>query len=126
MVTSAKIIQVVDQEVGGRVRSRRRLTGMSQETLASYIGVTFQQVQKYEKGTNRIGSSRLHQIAMALGVPVSSLFCDHGDPLAEHLGSSDPVLSKDAADLNKAFLKINDLTLRKSIIDLVTSLSKTV
>lgn len=60
MKQAGKVTELVDQQVGARVRARRKLIGMSQETLATHIGVTFQQVQKYEKGTNRIGSSRLH------------------------------------------------------------------
>jgi transcriptional regulator with XRE-family HTH domain len=122
-----KIIQVVDQEVGARVRLRRKLIGMSQEKLAAEIGVTFQQVQKYEKGTNRIGSSRMHQISVALGVSVTSLFGD-GDGLSpsgiDPFGSEDSVISKDGIDLNKAFLKIKDTGIRKSVIELVVSLSK--
>lgn len=125
MKQAGKVIELVDQQVGARVRARRKLIGMSQETLATHIGVTFQQVQKYEKGTNRIGSSRLHQIAAALGVPVSALFADDANPMVgDHFGSSDSVLSKDALDLNKAFLQISDPKLRKAIIDFLLSLTR--
>src|SRR3546814_3329079 len=66
----------VDVHVGGRVRLRRTLLGMSQEKLGSALGLTFQQIQKYERGTNRIGSSRLHQLSRVLDVPVSFFFDD--------------------------------------------------
>ncbi len=69
-----KIPNPIDRHVGSRVRMRRMLIGMSQEKLGESLGLTFQQVQKYEKGTNRIGASRLQQIAMVLGVPVEFFF----------------------------------------------------
>jgi transcriptional regulator with XRE-family HTH domain len=98
---------------------------MSQDTLAKNIGVTFQQVQKYERGTNRIGSSRLHKIAAALGVSVSFLFINNENPdVGVHIHSCDPILSKDALDLNKAFLKITDRGLRRSIIDFLISVTR--
>jgi transcriptional regulator with XRE-family HTH domain len=73
-VQEAKVVEQADLAVGARIRSRRRILGMSQTQLAEQIGVTFQQVEKYEKGSNRVGSSRLHQIADALGVPPAALF----------------------------------------------------
>src|ERR671926_591337 len=76
----------VDKHVGGRVRLRRMLIGMSQEKLGEALGITFQQVQKYEKGTNRIGASRLHQIAQVLGVPISFFY--EGAP--EESAANDP------------------------------------
>src|ERR1700710_3154299 len=66
----------IDKHVGSRVRMRRMMLGMSQEKLGKKLGLTFQQVQKYEKGTNRIGASRLHQISEILGIPVSFMFED--------------------------------------------------
>src|SRR3954464_42214 len=66
----------VDRHVGSRVRMRRMLIGMSQEKLGAALGITFQQIQKYEKGTNRIGASRLHQIARVLNTPVAFFFED--------------------------------------------------
>jgi transcriptional regulator with XRE-family HTH domain len=71
---SAKTPNPVDKYVGSRVRMRRIMLNMSQEKLGDALGLTFQQIQKYEKGTNRIGASRLHQIADVLQVPVSFLF----------------------------------------------------
>ena len=64
----------IDKHVGSRVRMRRMMVGMSQEKLGDALGLTFQQVQKYEKGTNRIGASRLQQISIILQVPVSFFF----------------------------------------------------
>src|SRR2546423_13379469 len=76
-----KIPNPIDKHVGSRVRMRRVLIGMSQEKLGEALGLTFQQVQKYEKGTNRIGASRLQQISIILGVPVSFFF--DGSPGSE-------------------------------------------
>jgi transcriptional regulator with XRE-family HTH domain len=69
-----KIANIVDVEVGQRIKHRRKYLGLSQTALADKIGVTFQQVQKYEKGANRVGSSRLHRIALALNMNPSALF----------------------------------------------------
>ena len=71
---STKAPNPVDKYVGSRVRMRRIMLGMSQEKLGEALGLTFQQVQKYEKGTNRVGASRLQQISEILQVPVSFLF----------------------------------------------------
>src|ERR1700674_5845773 len=70
-----KVPNPIDKHVGSRVRMRRMMIGMSQEKLGEKLGITFQQIQKYEKGTNRIGASRLQQIATVLSVPVG-FFCD--------------------------------------------------
>jgi transcriptional regulator with XRE-family HTH domain len=130
----AKSPNPVDRHVGGRVRLRRMLVGMSQERLGDALGVTFQQVQKYEKGTNRIGASRLQLIAKVLGVPVEFFF--EGAPasseasptpgFAENTGSayvSDFLLSSEGIQLNKAFLRIRDPKLRRRIIDLVSAIA---
>jgi transcriptional regulator with XRE-family HTH domain len=103
------------------------MLGMSQEKLGEALGITFQQIQKYEKGTNRIGASRLQHIASVLTVPVSFFFEDApGTPndaagLAEH--SRDYVVdflsSSEGVQLNKAFVRIKDAKLRRRIIDLV-------
>jgi transcriptional regulator with XRE-family HTH domain len=76
----------VDRHVGSRVRMRRMLIGMSQEKLGEALGITFQQIQKYEKGTNRIGASRLHHIARVLGVPVEFFY--EGAPEIGTVGAS--------------------------------------
>lgn len=129
----------IDRHVGSRVRMRRVLLGMSQEKLGEALGLTFQQIQKYEKGTNRIGASRLQQISRTLNVPPSFFF--DGAPLqdeqtvangvtpfafAEPSSSTfviDFIASAEGLHLNKAFARIQDPKVRKRIIDLVTSLA---
>jgi transcriptional regulator with XRE-family HTH domain len=110
------------------------MLGMSQERLAEQIGVTFQQVQKYEKGTNRIGASRLQAIAGVLAVPVAFFFQqDNSQPLnTDGLGAingledlSDFLTSKEGLSLNKAFMKINDPSVRQSVLTLIKSLANT-
>ena len=129
---SAKVPNPIDAYVGSRVRTRRLMLGMSQERLAEQIGVTFQQVQKYEKGTNRIGASRLQAIAGVLAVPVAFFFQqDNSQPLntdglcaingLEDL--SDFLTSKEGLSLNKAFMKINDPGIRQSVLTLIKSLA---
>ncbi|MEZ2222176.1 helix-turn-helix domain-containing protein [Rhizobium sp. RCC_161_2] len=131
---SAKVPNPIDAYVGSRVRMRRLMLGMSQERLADQIGVTFQQVQKYEKGTNRIGASRLQAIASVLAVPVAFFFQqDNTQPLAtDGLGAisgledlSDFLTSKEGLSLNKAFMKINDPSVRQSVLMLIKSLANT-
>jgi transcriptional regulator with XRE-family HTH domain len=126
----------VDQHVGSRVRLRRMLLGMSQERLGESMGLTFQQVQKYEKGVNRIGASRLFQISKILDVPVQFFFEE-----APHTGGrSTPGMaeadseafileflnSREGLELNRAFVKIADPKVRKSVVDLVRALSASV
>ncbi|MBN8951941.1 MULTISPECIES: helix-turn-helix transcriptional regulator [unclassified Rhizobium] len=129
---SAKVPNPIDAYVGSRVRTRRLMLGMSQERLAEQIGVTFQQVQKYEKGTNRIGASRLQAIAGVLAVPVAFFFQqDNSQPLnTDGLGAingledlSDFLTSKEGLSLNKAFMKINDPGIRQSVLTLIKSLA---
>ena len=129
---SAKVPNPIDAYVGSRVRMRRLMLGMSQERLAEQIGVTFQQVQKYEKGTNRIGASRLQAIAGVLAVPVAFFFQqDNTQPLTtEGLGAisgledlSEFLTSKEGLSLNKAFMKINDPNVRQSVLTLIKSLA---
>ena len=120
----------IDVFVGSRVRLRRLMVGMSQEALADRLGVTFQQVQKYEKGTNRISASRLQAISDVFRVPPSFFFQDDDSALPaagaghETGDVSTFVSSKEGLDLNRAFLKIEDASVRKSIIQLATALSK--
>ena len=129
---NSKVPNPIDTYVGSRVRMRRLMLGMSQERLADQIGVTFQQVQKYEKGTNRIGASRLQTIAGVLGIPVSFFFQQDNsqtlttDGIAPVQGLEDLsefLTSKEGLGLNKAFMKISDATVRQSILTLVTSLA---
>jgi transcriptional regulator with XRE-family HTH domain len=124
----------IDKHVGSRVRMRRMMLSMSQEKLGDALGLTFQQVQKYEKGTNRIGASRLQQISHILQVPVSFFFdgAPHvaGMQRAEGLGEppspayvSDFLASSDGLALTKAFMRIGDSKLRRRIVDLVEQIS---
>ena len=122
-----------DTHVGSRIRLRRNMLGMSQEKLGEALGITFQQIQKYEKGTNRVGASRLQAIANILGVPVAFFFEDL--PGSEGAGSRgfaedtsaafalDFCTSAEGLQLNRAFVKIADLKVRRRIIDLVKSLA---
>ena len=125
----------MDVHVGTRVRLRRMLLGMSQEKLGEHLGLTFQQVQKYEKGVNRVGASRLFDLAKVLGVPVQFFYDEapagvHGVPaasgFAEHPGESYVVEflgSREGMELNKAFARITDGRVRRSIVELVRSLA---
>jgi transcriptional regulator with XRE-family HTH domain len=118
-----------DKHVGARVRMRRMMLGMSQEKLGDALGLTFQQVQKYEKGANRIGASRLQQISNILQVPVSFFFegAPHiGGPHASGMSEapspayvSDFLATSDGLALTKAFMQIDDPKLRRRIVDLV-------
>jgi transcriptional regulator with XRE-family HTH domain len=123
----------IDIHVGSRVRLRRMMLGMSQEKLGESLGITFQQIQKYEKGTNRIGASRLQHIARVLTVPVSFFFEDApGAPAEPQGGMAEPksthyvvdfLSSAEGLQLNKAFIRIKDGKLRRKIIDLVRALA---
>ena len=117
----------IDAQVGNRVRIRRMLIGMSQEKLGDLLGLTFQQVQKYEKGVNRIGAGRLFEIARILGVPID-FFYDGVASSAENLASATPpvmefVSSGEGLQLSLAFMKIKDPKVRKRVLDLVKSLA---
>jgi transcriptional regulator with XRE-family HTH domain len=126
----------IDNHVGSRVRMRRMMLGMSQEKLGDALGLTFQQVQKYEKGTNRIGASRLQQISHILQVPVSFFF--DGAPAVQLGGRmegmseapspayvSDFLATSDGLALTKAFMRITDSKLRRRIVDLVEQIAAT-
>jgi transcriptional regulator with XRE-family HTH domain len=121
----------IDRHVGSRVRMRRMMLGMSQEKLGDALDLTFQQVQKYEKGTNRIGASRLQQISHILQVPVSFFF--EGAPtLAGHSAApgdapspafvSDFLASSEGLALTRAFMRIEDPRVRRRIVDLVEAI----
>ncbi len=124
----------IDIHVGSRVRMRRMLIGMSQERLGDQLGLTFQQVQKYEKGANRIGASRLFQIAQSLGVPVDYFY--DGLQLEEGAGQSgfsegsngtfdlDMLSTSEGIQLNSAFFSIQDVEVRKRMLDLVKALAQ--
>ena len=124
----------MDAHVGSRVRLRRMMMGMSQEKLGDQMGLTFQQIQKYERGINRVSASRLWELARVLGVSVQFFFDEvaigqdtqaqpgFGEPQAEStiiefLGS------RDGLELNRAFVRIRDGRVRRSIVDLVRALA---
>jgi transcriptional regulator with XRE-family HTH domain len=120
----------VDVQVGNRVRIRRMLIGMSQEKLGELLGLTFQQVQKYEKGVNRIGAGRLYDISRILGVPIDYFYDGIHAPSAEGVAEdgAPPVMefvsSGEGLQLSLAFMKIKDAKVRKRVLDLVKSLAE--
>ncbi len=126
-----KVPNPIDVHVGSRIRLRRMLVGMSQEKLGDMLGLTFQQVQKYEKGANRVGASRLYQISRILGVSVQFFFddmpaADGQDEVSE--GSTPPyvmdfVSSSEGLQLNRAFTRIDEPAVRKKLLELVKALS---
>jgi transcriptional regulator with XRE-family HTH domain len=129
---STKAPNPVDRYVGSRVRMRRIMLGMSQEKLGEALGLTFQQVQKYEKGTNRVGASRIQQIAEILQVPVSFLF--EGGPSTaaptEGFGEgvspayiSDFLATSEGLALTRAFTRISDPKLRRCIVEMVEQIA---
>ena len=125
-----------DIHVGKRLRLRRTILGLSQEAIGNAIGVTFQQIQKYERGINRIGSSRLHDFSKFLNVPVSFFFEDmekvpsadqsqlggvaeDGAPPFEH----EKMSSRESLELMRAYYRISDPRIRKKVFDLIKSLA---
>src|SRR5688572_1010405 len=129
---SVKAPNPVDKYVGSRIRMRRIMLGMSQEKLGESLGLTFQQIQKYEKGTNRVGASRLQQISEILQVPVSFLFEGGPGGMLNANGMNEAVSPAYVSDflatseglaLTRAFTRINDSKLRRSIVDLVEQIA---
>src|SRR6476646_4687817 len=129
---STKAPNPVDKYVGSRVRMRRIMLGMSQEKLGEALGLTFQQIQKYEKGTNRVGASRIQQISEILQVPVSFLFegGPSGTTSAESFREgtspayvSDFLATSEGLALTRAFTRITDSKLRRSIVELVEQIT---
>ncbi len=115
----------VDVHVGARLRYRRMLIGKSQEALGEELGLTFQQIQKYEKGQNRIGASRLYYLARALDVPVDFFF-EALPPTGFASGEASPlsfVASQEGMQLNIAFSQIADESTRRKVLDLVRALA---
>lgn len=130
----------VDIHVGARVRLRRTLMGMSQEKLGEAIGLTFQQVQKYERGANRIGASRLFDLSRVLDVPVSFFYDDMSEavrdqsPLAVAHGGAglseepagfeaDPLTRRETLELVRAYYSITDASVRKRVYELAKALA---
>jgi transcriptional regulator with XRE-family HTH domain len=128
----------IDVHVGTRVRYRRMIIGMSQEKLGERMNLTFQQIQKYEKGTNRIGASRLYQLSKILDVPIDYFFEDASLPQANLASMNtrsfhepdqdgyflDFVNSRDGMELNKAFARIQDPKVKRRLIELVRTLAE--
>lgn len=128
----------IDIHVGSRVRLRRTLLGLSQEKLGDSIGLTFQQVQKYERGANRIGSSRLYELSRVLDVPVSFFFDDAPDgdmppvspsaaPVDRGLDATfeqDAMGRQETLDLIRAYYRIGDTTVRKRVFDLTKAIAQ--
>ncbi len=127
--------KAVDAHVGSRVRLRRKLLGMSQARLGEAVRLTFQQIQKYERGTNRIGSSRLYQFSQVLDVPVSFFFDDmpaeiaaRGPGLAEAAGvafEADHLARRETLELVRAYYRISDPVVRKCLFELVKAIAGT-
>ena len=123
----------MDRHIGGRIKMRRMLLRMSQETLAEHLGITFQQIQKYEKGASRVAASSLYIIARALNVQVNFFFEDA--PFdesatggfaedASHTLLFDFLSTQDGLDLNKSYLNIPDPEIRKRLVSLARALSE--
>ena len=127
-----KLPNLIDEHVGARVRMRRTMLGMSQEKLGEALGITFQQVQKYEKGTNRISASRLHHLSHLLQVSMPFFFegAPHVPGPSEDIGVapspayvSEFLASSDGLALVKAFTQIKQPRLRRSIVDVVENIA---
>ncbi len=122
----------IDVHVGNRVRMRRVMTGLSQVKLAKQVGLTFQQIQKYEKGTNRICASRLFEFAQILDVPVEYFFQDTDDDLersrtdgqdeSDAYSIYDFLNSYEGVELNRAFMQIKEPKVRRIVLDLMRTL----
>ncbi len=129
----------IDVHVGSRIRLRRTLLGMSQERLGESLGLTFQQVQKYERGVNRVGASRLFDLSRVLDVPISFFFDDMPDALSVNFGglpnrrpggsseSQDPfgddsLSRRETLELVRAYYRITDPSIRKRVFDLIKSM----
>ena len=131
-VATKKAPNPIDQHVGSRVRMRRMMLAMGQQALGAALGLTFQQVQKYEKGTNRIGASRLQQLSQILQVPVAFFFEGAPNALAPHDSSGselsmaqidDFVSDSDGLRLIGAFMRIDNVALRRRIVMLVQEIA---
>jgi transcriptional regulator with XRE-family HTH domain len=123
----------IDVHVGARVRLRRTLLGMSQEKLGEAIGLTFQQVQKYERGANRIGASRLFDLSRVLDVPIAYFFDElGGEPSHEPVGLGEtpaaayqagPLIKRETLELVRAYLRIHDSQIRRRLFDLTKAIA---
>jgi transcriptional regulator with XRE-family HTH domain len=121
----------VDVHVGMRLRQRRTLLGMSQEKLAQAFGVSFQQVQKYERGANRISASRLHLLTKTLDVPITYFFEGLPNAASEPMPAAmpeedgaDQMTSRETLELVRAYYRIEDPSVRKRLVELARALGK--
>ena len=131
----------VDMHVGARIRLRRTLLGMSQERLGDALGLTFQQVQKYERGVNRVGASRLFDLSRVLDVPISFFYDNMAEPLsgggsspapprmvtgfAEQqagFGADESLNTRETLELVRAYYRVTDQSVRKRVFDLIKSM----
>jgi transcriptional regulator with XRE-family HTH domain len=130
----------IDVHVGSRIRLRRTLLGLSQERLGDALGLTFQQVQKYERGVNRVGASRLFDLSRVLDVPISFFFDDMPETLSTAYSSTsnprrmsgfaegqesfgeDAMNRRETLELVRAYYRITDPAVRKRVFDLIKSL----
>jgi transcriptional regulator with XRE-family HTH domain len=129
----------IDVHVGARIRLRRTLLGMSQERLGEALGLTFQQVQKYERGVNRVGASRLFDLSRVLDVPISFFFDDMPDSLTSSFGGQpgrrssgladtsegfgdDTLSRRETLELVRAYYRITDPAIRKRVFELIKSM----
>ena len=131
----------IDAHVGSRLRLRRLLMGISQEKLGAALGLTFQQIQKYERGVNRVGASRLYDLCNVLDVPVAYFFADMPEETAAVMptrltGKPDPsreapldanvLLSKETVELVKAYYSIVDPDVRRRTLDFLRTVSESI
>lgn len=121
----------IDMHVGSQIRLHRKMIGMSQTALADRLGITFQQIQKYEKGTNRVGASRIQGIASILGIKVSALFPTGQSGVDQQAAAGEEGLaietfaaSSEGFALNQAFTQIKDVNVRKRVVALVCAMAE--
>ncbi len=122
---------LVDAHVGSRLRQRRMLLGISQEQLAEMLGLTFQQVQKYERGTNRVSASRLFQLARTLDTPITWFFEDmeqertgeQPEPSGAETEETDPMSRRETLELVRVYSRIDDRKLRKKLYEMAKALA---
>jgi transcriptional regulator with XRE-family HTH domain len=112
----------IDLLVGSRIRKFRKGRGMSQAQLGEKLGVTFQQVQKYENGKNHVGASRLQMISTALDIPVGHLFTDVAG--TSRTSGKPQAFDPQALHFAEAFIKLTDKDLRKSLVDMVECMAR--
>lgn len=132
------VADTVDIHVGGRVRLRRTLLGLSQEKLGEAVGLTFQQIQKYERGANRIGSSRLYDLSKVLGVSVAYFFDEMPGEIQDRQSETagrvsdqpqapvekDPLTRRETLELVRAYYKVESPAVRKRVFELIKSLAR--